>query len=130
MFASRLTPLDPFRHTADMLGAAGFRIFGALQPKLYMFLMHLYVLCGHVLSVLQKFRMTLSNTFHALLRLCFQLFQTPPRIVDTVFEYAYKWLSYLAPMMLYFNINMAGGKIPKVLENQRKTNKFEVSDGA
>lgn len=119
MFASRLKLLDPFRHTADMLGAAGFRIFGALQPKLYMFLMHLYVLCGRALYVVQKLRMTLSNTFHALLRPCFQLFQTLPRIVDTVFEYAYKWLSYLTPMTLYFNRNMAGGKILKGLQNRR-----------
>lgn len=119
MFASRLTPLDPFRHTADMLGAAGFRIFGALQSTLYMFLMHLYVLCGRVWYVAQRFHMTLNSTFPALRQPYFQLFQTLFRIVDTVFEYVYKRLSYLPPKMLYFNRNMAGGKILKGLQNRR-----------
>jgi hypothetical protein len=47
------------------------------------------------------------------------MFQTVFRIVDIVFECAYKWASYLSPKMPYCNANMAGGKILKGLQNRR-----------
>ena len=119
MFASRLIPLSPFLHTEHMMRAGGFRIFGALQPMWNTFLLGLHFLRDRVWCAVSPSRTILSKTFHGPLQPCFQMFQTVFRIVDIVFECAYKWASYLSPKMPYCNANMAGGKILKGLQNRR-----------
>ena len=119
MFAIRLIPLSPFLHTEHMMRAVGFRIFGALQAMWNTFLLVLHFLRARVWCVVSPSRTTLNKTAHGLRQPCFQMFQTVFRIVDIVFECAYKWASYLSPKMPYCNANMAGGKILKGLQNRR-----------
>jgi len=104
MFAIRLIPLSPFLHTEHMMRAGGFRM---------------HFLRDRVWCVVSPSRTTLNKTSHGPLQPCFQMFQTVFRIVDIVFECAYKWASYLSPKMPYCNANMAGGKILKGLQNRR-----------
>ena len=119
MFASRLIPLFLFLHIERMQDALGFRIFGALQSMWNTFLSWTHFWSVRVWCVVLLSHRTLSKTFHGPLQPCFQMFQTVFRIVDIVFECAYKWASYLSPKMPYCNANMAGGKILKGLQNRR-----------
>jgi hypothetical protein len=119
MFAIRLIPLSPFLHIERMQNAVGFRTFGALQAMLHTFLLRLSFWRVHVWCAVPPSRMTLSKTFHGLLQPYLRMFQMAFRIVDIVFECAYKWASYLSPKMPYCNANMAGGKILKGLQNRR-----------
>jgi len=119
MIANLVTPLCLYLRTAGKRGVEDFRIFGALTSMMCMFLTISLALRDRACYVAQTYCKTLNKIFRVQQQACFQMFQTMHRIVDTVFEYVYKWLSCLAPKMFYYNENMAGGKILKGLQNRR-----------